>query len=95
MKTLFYKLLSNGQRVEVLDIGQDSSYARDCFDGSGREWEELISDAGDNPTFYIVSLGMPGYMADSVSVLTDKTSAIESAQEWIEQDEEMVAEESE
>lgn len=95
MKSIFYQRLSNGQTAEVLDIGQDSSYARDRFDGSDREFEQLISEADENPTFFIVSLGMPGYMSDNVSVYTNRKDAIEGAKFWIEQDEEMLAEESE
>ena len=95
MKSIFYKTLSNGQTVDVIDIGQDADYARDCFDDSDHEWQQLIEDAGENPTFFIVSLGMPGYMADSVSVYTSKADALEGAKFWIEQDEEMSVEETE
>jgi hypothetical protein len=95
VESIFYKELSNGQTVNVFSVGRDTDYAHDCFDGSDREWQELISDAGENPTFYLASLGMPGYLADSVSVSTSRKDAIESAKFWIEQDEEMLAEESE
>jgi hypothetical protein len=94
VESVFYQELSNGQTVNVISIGNDIDYAHDCFDGSDREWQELIADE-ENPTFFLVSLGMPGYMADNVSVFTNRKDAIESAKFWIEQDEEMLAEESE
>lgn len=97
MKSIFYQTLSNGQNVNVIDIGTDAKYAHDCFDGTEKEWEELISGIENpkNPTFFIVSLAMSGCMADSVSVYTNRKDALNGAKFWIEQDEEMVAEESE
>ena len=61
----------------------DATYARDCFDGSDREWSELMADS---PTkFYIVACGLSGcYMADDVSVFTDKADALASAKETFE-----------
>lgn len=61
----------------------DAKYARDCFDGSDHEWSELT---GDSPSaFYIVACGLSGcYMADDVSVFTDKADALASAKETFE-----------
>lgn len=93
MKSTLYQTLSNGQSVEILDIGQDANYARDCFDGSDREWSELVEHE-TNPNFFIVSLGMPGYMSDSVAVFTSLADARNGAKFWIENDEETKEEES-
>jgi len=95
MKTIFWKELSGGNAVTVSDIGTDADYARDCFDGSDREWTELLDDSGEEkPHFYILSVGLRGcYMADTVEVFTDKNSAIQSAKWHIEQDDDDMAEE--
>ena len=61
----------------------DATYARDCFDGSNREWSELTEDSPSK--FYIVACGLTGlYMADGVSVFTDKADALASAKETFE-----------
>lgn len=74
----------------------DHDYARDCFDGSDREWIDVAQEAHDNnpkqPTFYIVSSGLSGlYMADSVSVFGSKADALQSAKDeferWRDEDE--------
>lgn len=87
--------LSNGQYVEITDIFGDVDYARQCFDGTDKEWEELLADAGPDAHFYLVTLAMPGCMADSVAVYTSSADAVRGYKFWIEQDEEMQEEESE
>ncbi len=78
-----------GYIIEVTET-HDIQYARDCFEGSDREWADVLTEArGD--TFYIVSSGLQGgYMRDNVSVLADKESALLSAkdqfEDWKDQD---------
>lgn len=91
MRTISSTQLSNGQNVQLIDIGHDIDYARQCFDGSDREWQELLDNApslGKRLHFYLVSLGMPGCMADSVEVYTEYKDAQAGVQFWIDSDEE-------
>ena len=94
-KTIFYKSLS-GDRVISVEETTDQQYARDCFDGSDREWLDVLADSngGSNPIFYIVSSGTPGYMRDTVNVYADKALALSAAKDEIDRDTEESAEQS-
>jgi hypothetical protein len=96
VKTIFWKSLSGGCCVSV-DETTDADYARDCFDGSDNEWEDVLAEASEsNPsTFYIVSSGLSGcYMRDNVSVLGRKADALRMAQDEVTRDAEESEEES-
>jgi hypothetical protein len=83
MSTIFWKSLSGGCCVSV-DETTDADYARDCFDGSDREWGEVLAEASESTpaTFYIVSSGLSGcYMRDNVSVLGCKADALQMAKD--------------
>jgi hypothetical protein len=88
MTTIFWKSLSGGCCVSI-DETTDTDYARDCFDGSDREWQEVLTEANEsNPaTFYIVSSGLSGcYMRDNVSVFGCKADALRMAQDEVQRD---------
>lgn len=89
MKTIFWKSLSGGCCISI-DETKDTQYARDCFDGSDREWEDVVQEAmsnGNPATFYIVSSGLSGcYMRDNVSVIGCKADALRMAQDEVQQD---------
>ena len=96
MNTIFHKSLSQGRVVSVEET-TDQQYARDCFDGSDREWLDVLADSngGSNPIFYIVSSGTPGYMRDTVNVYADKALALSAAKDEVIRDAEESDEESE
>jgi hypothetical protein len=82
--------------IRVIETN-DANYARDCFDGTDREWKEIAEESAigdlDSPmgTFYIVSSGLSGlYMADNVSVYGNRATALSAAKEeyerWQEED---------
>ena len=88
MKTIFWKSLSGGCCVSV-DETTDADYARDCFDGSDSEWQDVLAEANESSPamFYIVSSGLSGcYMRDNVSVLGCKADAVRMAQDEVTRD---------
>jgi len=88
MSTIFWESISGGCCVSV-DETTDANYARDCFDGSDREWEDVLAEASESmpATFYIVSSGRSGcYMRDNVSVLGCKTDALRMAEDEVTRD---------
>lgn len=89
MKTIFYYDLSGGCCVSVNAIGADVNYARQCWDGSDSEFEDLIQTADQPLDLYIVSSGLAGcYMRDNVSVYTSKTQALRAANDEVRRDRE-------
>ena len=97
MKTIFWKSLSGGCCVSV-DETTDASYPRDCFDGSDREWQDVLTEANESTPamFYIVSSGLSGcYMRDNVSVYGCKADALRAAQDEVTRDQEESDEENE
>ena len=93
-ETVIRQYYHNNSSIIVTQTS-DASYARDCFDGSEREWHEVLGESEDG-NFYIVSSGLSGlYMADEVSVFGVKADALRSAadtyERWKEEDEETEA----
>jgi hypothetical protein len=83
VSTIFYRSIPQHCRVSV-DSTSDANYARQCFDGSDREWSELTQNVTKRTRYYIVSSGLQGaYMSDSVSVYTNKRDAISDAREQV------------
>lgn len=71
----------------------DAQYARDCFDGSAREWEEIETESSGE--FFIVACGLSGcYMSDDVSVFPARETALQYARDTFEMWQEMEDEES-
>lgn len=93
MKTIYWHELSGGCCVSV-DETTDAKYARDCFDGTDREWKEVLDEANESktPTFFIVSSGLSGcYMRDSVFVYANRTDALHDAKNQVAEDLEALA----
>lgn len=73
----------NGSLISVIKTN-DPQYARQCFDGSDREWDEIQGES-ENDAYFIVSCGLAGcYMADEVSVFACREDALSSAKDTLE-----------
>lgn len=104
MSQIFWESLSGGRCISVEETS-DSGYARDCFEGTDREWKDILLTAEESTfmvngvytpaMFYIVSSGLSGcYMRDNVSVYGCKADALQAAKDEVNMDEELEAEES-